>query len=98
MSRMTITLEIDSPAEEQLLRHYHALIQEINDLADRAPQGQLVDVLEGAILQRGREALRATLEQAVQRRIDGVEKKGRRCGSVPVDGCGRTAGRHGGNW
>ena len=97
MSRTTITLEVDSPAEEQLVRQYHALLEEMRDLADRAPEGQVVDVLEGAILQRGREAMRATLEQAVQRRIDRVEKKGRRCGSAPAASFGRIAVPRGGS-
>jgi hypothetical protein len=98
MSRKTITLEVESAAEEQLVRRYHQFLREMNDLADAAPDGQVVEVLEGAILERGRDALRATLEEAVQRRIDHAEKKGRRCAGVPVDNSARTAARPSGNW
>jgi hypothetical protein len=91
MSRKTITLEVDSPSQEQLVRQYHALLQEMNELADSAPDGRVLDLLEGAVLERGRDALRSTLEQAVQRRIDAAEKKGRRCGGVGADNSARTA-------
>ena len=96
MSRMTITLEVDSPAQEQLVRQYHALLQELDDLGAAAPAGQAFDVLEGAVLDRGRETLRATLEQAVQRRMEAVEKKGRRRGCAGVVNFARIAGSAGG--
>jgi hypothetical protein len=96
MSRKTIPLEVESPAEEQLLRQYHALLQEMQDLADAAPAGAVMDVLEGAVLARGREALRSALEVAVQRRIDAAEKKGRRCGGGPAARSGKTAATAGG--
>src|SRR5689334_25396565 len=91
MSRTTMTLEVDSPAQEQLVRQYHALLQELDSLADTAPAGQVLDVLEGAVLDRGREALRATLELAVRRRVAAAEKKGRRCGGAAAARGGRTA-------
>jgi hypothetical protein len=97
MSRTTITLEVDSPAQEQLVRQYHAFLQELNALSDTAPPGQVFDVSEGTVLGRGREALRATLELAVQRRIDAAEKKGRRCGGAGAVSSGRTGGSAGGD-
>jgi hypothetical protein len=75
MSRMTITLDVDSPAQEQLVRQYHALLQELNDLAHTAPEGQVIDLLEGAVLERGRDTLRAALQEAVQQRIEAAEKR-----------------------
>jgi hypothetical protein len=88
MTRKTITLEVDNDAQEALIRRYHALVQEMSDLALSAPSGRVIDLLEEAAWEKGRAALRATLQQAVQQRIDAAEKKGRRCGSVPV---GRSA-------
>lgn len=93
MSRKTITLEVDGPAQEELLRNYHALVMELNDLALTAPDGAVIDQLEELAIQRGRETLRASLQQAVQKRIDDAEKKGRRSGSVPVDTNARTEAR-----
>ena len=97
MARKTILLEVDCPAQEQLIRNYHALIMELNDLALTAPDATVIDQLEEHAIQRGRETLRASLEQAVQQRIDDAEKKGRRSASVPAATSGKTAARASGN-
>jgi phage terminase Nu1 subunit (DNA packaging protein) len=76
MSRKTITLEVDNQAQEELIRRYHALVQEMSDLARSAPDGRVLDMLEEVAVEKGRDTLRATLEQAVQQRIDASEKKG----------------------
>src|SRR3954454_19732301 len=76
MSRKTITLEIDSDGQEALLRSYHAFVMEMSNLALTAPDGRVLDQLEDVAVEKGRETLRATLEQAVQERIDAAEKKG----------------------
>jgi hypothetical protein len=90
MSLTTITLEVTSPEQEALLRQFHALITEMEDLALSAPAGQVVDVCEAAVLQRGSEVGRQVLQQAVQKRIEALEKKGHRYGRVPVAERGRT--------
>lgn len=97
MSRKTITLEVDDPAQEQLIRNYHALVMELNDLALTAPDGLVIDQLEDLAVERGRETLRASLQQAVQKRIDDAEKKGRRSASAPAVAHARTEVRGGGN-
>lgn len=84
MSRLSVTLEVDSPDQEALLRQYHAFLQEMEDLALSAPDGQVLDLCEAVALQKGQEVNRRTLEQAVQKRITAVEKKGRRCDVVPA--------------
>lgn len=97
MARKTITLEIDDPAQEQLIRNYHALVMELNDLALTAPDAAVIDQLEERAIQRGRETLRASLEQAVQKRLDEAEKKGRRSASASVATSGKTVARASGN-
>lgn len=97
MSRKTITLEVDDAAQEQLIRNYHALVMELNDLALTAPDGSVIDQLEELAVQRGRETLRASLEQAVQKRMEDAEKKGRRSASAPAVTNARTAARASGN-
>jgi phage terminase Nu1 subunit (DNA packaging protein) len=84
MSRKTITLEVDDDGQEALLRSYHAFVLEMSALAQSAPDGKVLDQLEEVAVEKGRETLRATLERTVQQRIEAAEKKGRRCGSVPV--------------
>jgi hypothetical protein len=97
MSRTTITLEVDAPAQEELIRNYHALVLELNDLALTAPDEAVLDRLEQLAVERGRETLRASLQQAVQKRIDDAEKKGRRSGSAPAARNARTEARASGN-
>ena len=77
MSRKTITLEID-PEHEDLLRHYASFLGEMKDLAATAPDGSVFAACEEAVIEKGREHQRRVLQQAVQSRLDAVEKKGRR--------------------
>jgi len=77
MSRKAITLEID-PEHEELLRHYANFLEEMKDLAATAPDGTIFQRCEEAVIERGREHQRRALEQAVQSRLDALEKKGRR--------------------
>jgi hypothetical protein len=98
MSHKKITLEVQSPAQEQLLRQYHAWLQELDDLAAQAPEGQVIDVLEEAVVTGGRKKLCSILEQAVQRRVDDSEKKGRRSAAVRVARRGKIAERPRDNW
>ena len=96
MSRISVTLEVESSDQEKLVRQYHAFLQEMDQLALSAPEGQVLDLCEAAAVQKGQEVNRRTLEQAVQKRIDSVEKKGRRCEPVSAAGPGSTGVRLGG--
>lgn len=87
----SVTLEVDSPEQEALLRRFHAFLQEMQHLALTAPEGRILDVCEAAVLAKGQEVNRQVLQQAVQERIGALEKKGRRCGVVPAVGPGKTA-------
>jgi hypothetical protein len=60
----------------------HARVMELNDLALTAPDAAVIDQLEDLAVERGRETLRASLQQAVQKRIDAAEKR------VPIRPCG----------
>src|ERR1700681_4208990 len=82
MSRKTIVLEVDDDAQEELIRRYHALVQEMSDLALSAPEGAVIDMLEEVAVEKGRDTMRTTLERSLQQRIDAAEKKGRRSDSV----------------
>ena len=93
MSQTSVTLEVSSPEQAALLRHFHALVVEMEQLALSAPAGQVMDQCEAAILERGRQVNRQVLQQAVQQRVEALEKKGRRYGVAPAVGRGRTAAR-----
>lgn len=92
MSR-TISLEVTSDSQEQLLRQVHSFVMEMDSLALQAPEGQVLDLLENVAVEGGRKLIAAALEAAVQRRIDSAEKKAPDCGVVPAGGPARTAAR-----
>jgi hypothetical protein len=75
MSTISVTLEVSCQEQAALLRQFHGLLQEMHQLALAAPHGQVLDVCEAAVLQRGQEVSRQVLEQAVQQRIATLEKK-----------------------
>lgn len=97
MARKTITLEVDDPAQEPLIRNYHALVMELNDRALTTPDAAVIDQLEEHAIPCGRDTFRASREQAVQKRLDAAEKKGRRSDSVPAATSGKTVARVRGN-
>ena len=75
MSPIRIILEVSSPEEVALVRQHHAFLQEMSELALKAPSGHIFDVCEEAVLEKGKEHNRRILEQAVQKRIKSLEKK-----------------------
>ena len=62
-------------------------------MALSAPDGHVLDTCEAAALQKGQEVNRQALEQAVQKRIERMEKKGRRCEPAPAVEHASTAAR-----
>lgn len=78
MNTRTITLEVETPEQEALIRSYHAYIQELDELALSAPAGEVIDECESVAVTKGQDINRQTLQRAIQRRIDAAEKKGRR--------------------
>lgn len=93
MCTISVTLEVSSPEQEALLRQFHGLLEEMQQLALTAPHGRVLDVCEAAVLERGQEVNRRVLEQAVQQRIAALEKKGRRCERARAAAAARTADR-----
>lgn len=75
MTRKTITVEV-TESQEAAIYQVLALVQELEDLADQAPDGTVFDACEGAVVQRGREFQQQLLQRAVQRRLDAAEKRG----------------------
>jgi hypothetical protein len=84
-----VTIEVD-PRHEALVRQVLALSEEMEQLALTAPEGTVFAACEEAILPKGRRLQSQILAQAVARRIEAAEKKGRLCGPVAVDGAKKT--------
>jgi len=76
MSPTTITLEISSPEQEALVRQFHALVQELEQLALSAPAGQVLDRCEAAVQQRGRQLLLESGWSGVCQRVGEEYEKG----------------------
>lgn len=89
MSR-TITIEIPAD-QEMLVRRCLAMAEEMEQLALSAPDGTVFDACESAVLAKGRDLQGQVLQQAVARRIEAAEKKGRRSESACADEPKRTA-------
>lgn len=102
----TGTFEYRDEGERRAIEGAIAFVAEMRDLAQTAPEGQVLGLCEGQAFDRGRELLRTTLQEAVQARVDAAEgKKGRRgnarAGAVSASSggaagrCGRPSGRSG---
>jgi len=87
-----VTLEIDARFE-QGMRRALAMFEEMEQLALTAPDGQVFDQSEAAVIEKGRSLQAATLSEAVARRIEAAEKKGPRSGSASVAVRKKTVGR-----
>jgi hypothetical protein len=91
---MSPTVSIDIPAHrEHLVRQLLALTDELEHLALTAPDGTVLDACETNVLTRGRELQQQLLHDAVARRIEAAEKRGRPSAPARAAGPRRTAGR-----
>jgi hypothetical protein len=72
------TFEYRNEAERVAMLRAFAFVAQMHDLALSAPAGQVIDACEQQALGAGRDLLRATMEEAVQARVNQAEeKKGR---------------------
>lgn len=95
---MALTVTMEVPLEhEALMRRTLALAEELHQLALRAPDGTVFDACEAAVITKGRDVQKQMLEEAVARRIEAAEKKGRRSASVPVVVSRKTEAPRNGN-
>lgn len=78
-----VTIEVD-PKHEGIVRRALALAEEMEQLALTAPDGKVFDACETAVIEKGRRFQSQALGEAVARRIEAAEKKGRRSASAPV--------------
>ncbi len=92
MNSNKVTIEVDAK-HEVLMRRTLAMLEEMEQLALSAPDGTVFDTCEAAVITKGRELNAQMLGQAVARRIETAEKRGRRSASVPVAGKRKTSDR-----
>jgi len=87
-----VSVECDA-RHEGLLRRALAFAEEMEQLALTVPEGAVFDACEEAVLEKGRTLQSQMLGDAVARRIEAAEKKGRRSVAVSADARRKTAGR-----
>jgi hypothetical protein len=87
-----VMIEVDAK-HEAILRRALAMAEEMEQLALTAPEGTVFDACEGAAIHKGRDLQGQMLGEAVARRIEAAEKKGRRSACARADGRRRTGGR-----
>ena len=81
---------------ENSMRRALAMFEEMEQLALTAPDGQVFDRCEEAVIEKGRKLQADVLGEAVARRVQAAEKKGRRFGSARAAARKRTeAPKHG---
>jgi hypothetical protein len=96
---MTATIHLEVPIEhEALLRRTLALAEELHQLALSAPDGTVFDACETAVIADGRTLQKQMLQEAVARRIEVAEKKGRRSASARAVAAKKTAAPKNGTW
>lgn len=91
-----VTIEVDA-RHEALVRRAVAFAQEMEQLALSAPDGTVFDACEEAVIEKGRKLQTQMLADAVTRRIEAAEKKGRRSVSAAAAARRKTAGRSNGD-
>lgn len=78
-----VTIEIEAK-HETIVRRALAMAEEMEQLALTAPDGAVFETCEEGVIQKGRTFQAHALSDAVARRIDAAEKKGRRFDNARV--------------
>jgi hypothetical protein len=87
-----VMIECD-PQHERVVRRALAMAEEMEQLALTAQEGKVFDACEEAVIEKGRKLQSEVLGEAVARRIEAAEKKGRRSVSVRADARRKTEAR-----
>ena len=91
-----VTIEVD-PKHEAIVRRALAMAEEMEQLALTAPDGAVFEACEDAVVEKGRKLQGQVLGEAVARRIETAEKRGRRSASARADARKKTEARQGAN-
>ena len=78
-----VAIEVDAK-HEAIVRRALAMAEEMEQLALTAPDGAVFDACEDGVIEKGRNLQAQVLGEAVSRRIEAAEKKGRRSASAPA--------------
>ena len=65
-----------TPLQRLMVEQAFVLAKELEDVADSAPKGQILNRCESLLLGHGRDFLRRSLESSLQLKAEALEKKG----------------------
>jgi hypothetical protein len=82
------TFEYRTESERVAMLRALAFVAQMHDLALSAPAGQVLNACETQALDDGRDLLRATIQEAVQSRVNHAEAKKGRHASARAGACG----------
>jgi len=86
-----VLIEVEA-RHEAIVRRALALAEEVEQLALTAPDGAVFDACETAAIEKGRRFQGQVLSDAVARRVEAAEKRGRRSAAAPAGAPRKTAG------
>jgi len=78
-----VMIEVDAK-HEAVVRRAMAMAEEMEQLALTAPDGAVFEACEEGVIEKGRNLQGHVLGEAVARRIEAAEKKGRPSGFAPA--------------
>jgi hypothetical protein len=93
-----LVVRVQTPLQRRIVEQALALAKELEQAADGAPDGQVLDHCEQVALGSGRDFLRQALSAALEQQAQAVEKKGRPADAAPAEpSAGTRAARHAGS-
>lgn len=85
-------IRVNNPTEALLVEQALAMARELNDTANAATDGRVLQEIEQLAVTRGRELTRKSVEAVVNDQAEAVEKKGRRAEPARAEDRGNTEG------
>jgi hypothetical protein len=79
-----VTMTARTPLQRLMMEKALAMAEELERVGDAAADGQVLSKLESLAVERGRDFTRQSLQGALQRQVDDVEKKLRQRAIAPV--------------
>src|SRR5262245_3738159 len=80
------TMEFQNEQERLAAEQAVAMVRELHALADAAPDGKVLAVVEREAVERGRRFVRDRLQDVLNAQAESLEQKGGASGSAPVAG------------
>jgi hypothetical protein len=88
----TLTVTVTSANQEYAVEQALAMAQELDQAANQASDGKVLQQCESLAVERGREFCREVLAKVLQARAEATEKKGVSADGVRAAPSGRTKG------